>query len=42
VVFGKMMYLEVCNREMFEANLPGSEMTAEDRKAVAAILSHKS
>ena len=42
VVFGKMMYLEVSNREMFEANLPGSEMTAEDRKAVAAILSHKS
>jgi MraZ protein len=42
VVFGKMMYLEVCNREMFEANLPGNEMTAEDRKAVAAILSHRS
>ena len=40
-VFGKMTYLEVHNREMFEQNLPGNEMTAEDRKAMAAILSRR-
>jgi MraZ protein len=41
-VFGKLNYLEVKNREMFEQNLPAIEMTAEDRKAMAAILSRKS
>ncbi|MGD0891208.1 MAG: division/cell wall cluster transcriptional repressor MraZ [Terracidiphilus sp.] len=41
-VFGKLLYLEVKNREMFEKNLPAMEMTAEDRKAMATILSRKS
>jgi MraZ protein len=40
-VFGKMTYLEVHNREIFERSLPANEMTAEDRKAMAAILSRK-
>jgi hypothetical protein len=34
-------YLEVHNRTVFEHGLPANEMTAEDRKAVAAILSKK-
>jgi len=41
-VFGKMTYLEVQNREVFERNLPASELTAEDRKAMAALLSRRS
>jgi MraZ protein len=41
-VFGKMSYLEVHNREIFEASLPANEMTVEDRKAMAAILSRRS
>ncbi len=41
-VFGKMNYLEVHNREIFEQSLPANELTAEDRKAVAAILSRRS
>jgi MraZ protein len=41
-VFGKTTYLEVHNREIFEQNLPGNDMTAEDRKALAAILSRRS
>jgi MraZ protein len=41
-VFGKMSYIEVHNREAFEASLPASELTAEDRKAMAAILSRRS
>lgn len=41
-VFGKLLYLEVKNRELFEKNLPAMEMTAEDRKAMATILSRKS
>src|SRR5208337_1281960 len=41
-VFGKMSYLEVHNREIFERSLPANELTAEDRKAMAAILSRKS
>ncbi|MGD0800350.1 MAG: division/cell wall cluster transcriptional repressor MraZ [Terracidiphilus sp.] len=36
-LFGKMSYLEVHNRENFERNLPANELTAEDRKAMAAI-----
>ena len=40
-VFGKMTYLEVHNREIFEQNLPDNELTAEDRKAMAAILSRR-
>jgi MraZ protein len=41
-VFGKMNYLEVHNREIFEQNLQANEMTPEDRKAMAAILSRRS
>lgn len=41
-VFGKMTYLEVHNREVFEQSLPANAMTAEDRKAMAAILSKRS
>jgi MraZ protein len=40
-VFGKMTYLEVHNREIFERNLPDNELTVEDRKAMAAILSRR-
>ncbi len=41
-VFGMRTYLEVHNREVFEQNLAANELTAEDRKAMAAILAHKS
>ena len=41
-VFGKMVYLEVHNREIFEQTLAGNEMTTEDRKALASILSRRS
>ncbi len=41
-VFGKMVYLEVHNREMFEQSLATSDMTADDRKALAMILSRRS
>jgi MraZ protein len=37
-VFGKLTYLEVHNRDIFEQNLPANEMTVDDRKALAAIL----
>jgi MraZ protein len=37
-VFGMRTYLEVHNREAFENNLAANELTAEDRKAMAAIL----
>jgi MraZ protein len=40
-VFGKTTYLEVHNREMFEQNLSGNEMTVDDRKALASILSRR-
>jgi MraZ protein len=40
-VFGMRTYLEVHNREIFERNLPANEMTVEDRKAMAAILSKR-
>jgi MraZ protein len=40
-VFGKLTYLEVHNREVFELNLPANELTVEDRKAMAAILSRR-
>jgi len=40
-VFGMRTYLEVHNREIFEGNLAANELTAEDRKAMAAILSRK-
>jgi MraZ protein len=35
-VFGKLIYLEVRNREIFEQNLPGYGLTAEERQSVAA------
>jgi len=41
-VFGKMTYLEVHNRKIFESKLAENQMTAEDRKAMAAILSRRS
>jgi hypothetical protein len=41
-VFGKLTYLEVHNREIFEQNLQASQMTDEDRRAMAAILSRRS
>ena len=37
-VFGKMTYLEVHNREVFEQSMTANEMTADDRRAVADIL----
>ena len=40
-VFGKMVYLEVHNREIFEKNLAANEMTTDDRKALAAIPSRR-
>jgi MraZ protein len=41
-VMGKINYLEVHNLAQFEEGLPSNAMTAEDRKAVAAILSRRS
>ena len=40
-VFGMRTYLEVHNREIFERNLQENELTVEDRKAMAAILSRR-
>lgn len=40
-VMGKINYLEVHNLAQFEEALPANAMTADDRKAVAAILSHR-
>ena len=40
-VFGKTTYLEVHNRAIFEQNLPGNEMTADDRKTVNVVLTGK-
>ncbi len=39
VVFGKATCLEVHNKAKFEASLASSEMTVEDRRQLAAILS---
>jgi len=41
-VFGKLTYLEVRDREIFEQGLPDKKMTAEKREAVAAILKRPS
>jgi len=38
VVLGKLTYLEVQNETEFEARLTSYELTAEDRKSVAAII----
>lgn len=40
-VMGKINYLEVHNLAQFEEALPANAMTADDRKAVAAILSRR-
>ena len=40
-VMGKINYLEVHNLAQFEETLPANAMTADDRKAVAAILSRR-
>jgi MraZ protein len=40
-VMGKISYLEVHNLAQFEQGLPAKELTADDRKAVAAILSRR-
>jgi MraZ protein len=37
VVLGKLIYLEVQNEKEFEERVLASELTAEERKAVAAI-----
>jgi MraZ protein len=41
-VMGKISYLEVHNLSQFEEALPGNAMSADDRRAVAAILSRRS
>jgi len=41
-VMGKINYLEVHNLAQFEGALPANAMTADDRRAVAAILSRRS
>ena len=38
VVLGKLVYLEVQNEKEYEGRLPSMEMTADDRKSVAAIV----
>ena len=40
-VFRMRTYLEVHNQKIFEGNLAANELTADDRKAMAAILSRK-
>ena len=35
-IFGKLTYLEVRNREIFEQNLPAYTLTAEERQSIAA------
>jgi MraZ protein len=37
-IFGMRTYLEVHNREVFEKSLPQNKLTADDRKAMAALL----
>ena len=37
-MLGKLVYLEVQNEKEFELSLGAYEMTAEDRKSVAAIV----
>jgi MraZ protein len=41
-VFGKLNYLEVRNREIFEQELPAKEMTAENRQSLAEIFKRRS
>jgi MraZ protein len=39
VVLGKVAYLEVQNEKEFEARVAGYEMTPDDRRAVAELIS---
>jgi MraZ protein len=41
-VMGKLKYLEVRNREIFEQSLPAKKMTAEKRERLAQILKPQS
>jgi MraZ protein len=41
-VSGKLIYLEVQNRETLESNLEANPWTADDRKSLAAVLSRRS
>jgi hypothetical protein len=38
---GMRTYLEVHNQEMFTRDMQANELTADDRKAMAAILSRR-
>lgn len=40
-VFGKLNYLEVRNREIFEKDLPAKQMTAEERQSLSVILKRR-
>ena len=41
-VFGKLTYLEVRNREIYEKELPAKSMTEENRQALAAVFKRRS
>lgn len=41
-VFGKLTYLEVRNREIYEKELPEKTMTEENRQALAAVFKRRS
>jgi MraZ protein len=41
-VFGKLTYLEVRNREIYEKELPAKSMTDENRQALAAVFKRRS
>jgi MraZ protein len=41
-VFGKLTYLEVRNREIYEKELPAKTMTEENRVALAAVFKRRS
>jgi MraZ protein len=41
-VFGKLTFLEVRNREIYEKELPDKTMTEENRQALAAVFNRRS
>jgi MraZ protein len=41
-VFGKLTFLEVRNREIYEKELPAKSMTEENRQALAAVFKRRS
>jgi MraZ protein len=41
-VFGKLTFLEVRNREIYEKELPDKTMTEENRQALAAVFKRRS